>query len=219
MKGSVLKVLAALLFLGGVPSLASASTINIGLFTLNDDGSSTFFGVVNLTGPTSSLPPDYPIETALTIDTSTLSLTATLNGGGTITIPGTGFFTSDADGNVNCTTAGDAGAAIDPGCNFAAYQLTSATLTGTLSPTSGLVGLPSGFIGIQSAFTVTLLPTSGNDFLTAGDFVDLQATLIPGERVPEPSTLMLLPFGMGLVARYRLRRHMPPRRRFDRRGE
>jgi len=212
MKSFVLRALAALIAIGCFSHTASASTIKIGVLSFDDLSGIQTFDITNLTGA-NSLSPDYPVATPLTITVT--GLTAAKNGGGTLTLTGSAF-TTDASGNVNCTAVGDASLG---GCNFAAYDLLSATLTGTLSPTSGLTGLPAGFSGILSPFTVSLLPGAGNNLLTAGDFTDIEATLVADtSQVPEPSTLMLLQLGIGALGSYRLRHHAPLLRRFTGRG-
>jgi hypothetical protein len=68
---------------------------------------------------------------------------------------------------------------------------------------------------------VGLLPGVGNNLLTAGDFTDIEATLVADTSqvpVPEPSTLMLLQLGIGALGSYRLRHHAPLLRRFTGRG-
>jgi hypothetical protein len=184
-------------------SVAAAAPIQIGLFSF-DTGTPTgdSFSISNFTGP-GALPPDFPLETLLTF--SVTSLVAELSGGGTLTVDGSAF-TSDAAGNVTCAEAGDAGTG---DCNFAAYELLSATIMGTLAPTSGLLGLPPGFVGIASAFSATLTPSGAcGSFLTAGcEAVVIEATLVPdtGVPVPEPSTIILLQLGVGALAARRLR--------------
>jgi hypothetical protein len=199
-------VVAALLAIGCFSNVASASPIKIGVFSFDDLGGEYTFNITNLTG-LAAVPPDYPVETALTFDVT--SLTASTEGGGTLTL-GTSAFTTDPFGNVNCTAAGDASTG---GCNFAAHALVSATLVGTLAPISGLTGLPPGFSGIVSSFSVTVLPTSGPT-LAPGDFADIEAT-----PVPEPSTLMLVQLGVGALGAYKLRRNPRFLQRFTRRVE
>ncbi len=181
------------------------------MLSLDDLDGVSVFNVTNLTGA-GALPPDYPIETLL--EFTVTGLTANKEGGGTLSLTG-GAFSDDGSGNVNCTATGDASTG---GCNFAAYDLVSATLTGTLSPTSALLGLPPGFSGIQSAFSVTLLPSAGN-ILAAGDFVDIEATLVESTNpvpVPEPSTIVLLQLGLGALAGRKFRHYLPFTRRRDR---
>jgi len=205
MKGPFPRILPTLLVVMSLSSVASATPIQIGLFSF-DTGTVTgdSFSISNLTG-LGALPPDFPLDTLIAFDVTNLS--ATLSGGGTLTVDGSAF-TSDAAGNVNCTQPGDAGTG---DCNFAAYELLSATITGTLTPTSGLTGLPAGYVGIESAFTATLTPGCGT-FLTAGcDAIIIEATLVPDTSgpapVPEPSTAILLALGIGGLATYRLHRN------------
>jgi hypothetical protein len=199
MKAFVAKVLAALCLMTCVPSVAAAATIQIGLLSFDGDASFNTFNVTNLTGP-GALPPDFPIETLLAITVTGLNVS--VDGGGTFFI-GASAFTTDASGNVNCTAAGDASAG---DCNFAAYQVLGATLTGTLAPTAGLVGLPAGFVGIESAFTASLTPGCGQ-FLEAGcDAVIIDATAV-ADAVPEPSTVVLVGLGAAAFGAYSRRRN------------
>ena len=76
----------------------------------------------------------------------------------------------------------------------------SAVLTGTLSPLTGLAGLPAGDTGILATFTTTILPNTGCGpngdtvtTLTAGcDAAVINATGVNPAAVPEPATWMLL---------------------------
>jgi len=202
MRASLPKILALLLIVMSCSSAASAATIQVGVFSY-DTGTPAgdSFSVTNLTG-LNALPPDFPLEPLLTFTITNFS--ASLLGGGTLAIDPSKFST-DASGNVNCLSPGDAGAG---DCNFAAYDLLSATISGTLSPVA-VTGLPAGFIGIESAFIATLTPTC-NRLLTAGcDAVVIEATLVPETPqvpVPEPSTAMLLQLGLGALAVYKLRK-------------
>ena len=210
MKSFVLRTLAALIVFGGFSHTASASTIKVGFLSFDDLGGVYTFDITSLTGA-NSFAPDYPVSTPLTFTVT--GLTAAKNGGGTLTLPGSAFTTDASTGNVNCLAAGDA---FTGGCDFASYDLLSATLTGTLSPTSGLTGLPAGFSGILSSFSVTLFPSAGNNLLSPGDFVDIEATLVADTSqvpVPEPSTLMLMQLGIGALGSYKLRHHAPLLRR------
>jgi hypothetical protein len=200
----VSRVLALVFVFGCYATAASATTIDLGILSFDADvlasGSFTF-DITNLTG-LNAFPPDFPIGTPLTITVT--SLTASTSGGGALTLTGSDFTAVDSAGDVNCTVAGDAGSGA---CNFAAYLLTSATLTGTLSSTAGLVGLPPGFIGIESTFTATLTPSSGATLIAGFDAVPIEATLVPAapiSPVPEPSTWVLLDTGLlGLLAAYK----------------
>jgi hypothetical protein len=202
MRSSLRRTLALVFVFSCLARAASATAIPVGLLSFDENNGTFAFNVTNLTG-LSAFPPDYPITTPLTITVS--ALTADVDGGGTLTVPGSAFET-DPFGNVNCTKPGDAGSA---GCNFAAYSLSSALLSGTFSPLSGLTGLPPGFVGIQGAFTATLLPSAGAT-LTVGDFVNIEATLVEpetGSPVPEPPTAILMEIGLfGLFARHKFNR-------------
>ncbi len=202
MRSSLRRTLALAFVFSCLARAASATAIPVGLLSFDENNGTFAFNVTNLTG-LGALPPDYPITTPLTITVS--ALTADVKGGGTLTVPGSAFET-DAFGNVTCTAPGDAGSA---GCNFAAYSLSTAVLSGTFNPISGLAGLPPGFVGIQGAFTATLLPSAGTT-LTAGDFVNIEATLVQpetGSPVPEPSTAILMEVGLfGLFARHKFNR-------------
>ena len=203
MTRSMTKVLASLLFVAFFSSVASAAPI-VGIGFLSFDSgqlAGDVFDVTNLTG-LSALTPDFPIETQLTFTIT--QLTATKSGGGTLSLGG-GAFTTDAGGNVNCTTAGDAASG---GCDFGAYTLLSAVITGTLSPITGLTGLPPGFTGIVGTFSATLTPGCDTASLSAGcDVTTIDAELVPAATpVPEPATLLQLGMGM-LAGGYRLRRH------------
>jgi len=190
------KPLILLLVLGCCSMVASADAIGVGLLTFdaNTLTAPAAFDILNLTGA-NAFPPDFPFTTQLTI--SVTNLVANLQGGGTLTILGSRFTVVDPQGDLNCTVAGDAGSG---GCDVAAYNILSATLTGTLSPLTGLAGLPAGDSGIASAFTTTITPNAGcgpNEgtatILTAGcDSAVVNATGIPRtSSVPEPSTWIL----------------------------
>src|SRR5688572_10410571 len=202
MQALVAKVLAASCVMTCVPSVATAATIQIGLLSLDSDASLNTFNVTNLTGP-GAPSPDFPIETLLAFTVTGVNVS--VDGGGSFSI-GPGAFTTDGSGNVNCTAAGGASTG---DCNFAAYQVLGATLTGTLAPTAGLVGLPAGFLGIESAFTASLTPGC-SQFLEAGcDAVIIEATLVADSAVPvpEPSTAVLVGLGTAALGVYRRRRN------------
>jgi hypothetical protein len=209
MKGSCPRILAALLAVLSCSSAASAATIQIGLFSYDANTSAgDTFNIFNLTGDLID-DPAFPVETQLAFTVS--SFLATLNGGGTLTL-GSSAFADDGLGNVNCTATGFP---TTGGCNFAAFDVTSVTISGTLSPTFGLLGLPAGFVGIESTFQAILTAAPGV-FLTPGDAVIIEAMLVPSTpptSVPEPSTMMLLQLGMGALGGYRYRRQIPFLRR------
>ena len=193
------------MFIGCCSGIALADPIGVGLLTY--DGvpftSPAMFDITNLTGA-NAFAPDFPITTQLTFTIT--SLVANLQGGGTFTLAGSNFTAVDPQGDLNCTVAGDASTG---GCDLAAYNLLSATLTGTLSPLTGLAGLPAGDVGIASAFTVTMTPdascgTSGT--LTPGcDAAVIYATGIARGAVPEPSTWIFVATALACGLMFRLR--------------
>jgi hypothetical protein len=190
----LLRVLALLFVISCFSRIASADTIGVGELTYDALPAATF-DITNLTGANSAIDPiDFPISTQLTITVT--SLVANVQGGGPITISGSDFTVADAQDDLNCTVAGDAGTG---GCDFSAYTLLSATLTGTLSPLTGLAGLPAGDTKILGTFTATILPNAGcgpkgdtGTTLTAGcDAATINATGVNPAAVPEPATWML----------------------------
>jgi hypothetical protein len=193
--------------------VASAAPIQIGLLTFDAVTDSIWtFNITNLTGPDQAIPPEFPIKTLLTFNVTHLTATTST---GLLDIDGSAF-TVDASGNVNCTLSGDAGSG---GCNFAAYALSSATLTGTLTPMADLLGLPPGFVGIESTFTATITPGCDPDtgFLVAGcDAAIIEAALVPAPTpAPEPATALLLSIGaVGLLVRQRHRLNRAARSRW-----
>jgi hypothetical protein len=193
------RLLLALFALGLMSAVAHADNIAVGDLSYDAiSASQSQFDITNLTG-TDSFPPDFPITTPLTITVT--QVVATLSTGGTVTLPGSDFTVVDSEGDVDCTAAA---------CNLFSDLITSAVLTGTLSPTTGLAGLPAGDSGIESAFTTTITPSCGTTDLSAGcDTAIIYATGIStsggggGSTAPEPGTwgLMLVGFVGLLVAR------------------
>jgi len=205
------RVLISLFVLGVCSNVAFANLIGVGELTFDTLPAATF-DITNLTGANSAIDPiDFPISTQLTITVT--SLVANLQGGGTITLSGSDFTLADAQGDLNCSVAGLAGSG---GCDFSAYTLLSATLTGTLSPLTGLAGLPAGDTGILSPFTVTILPNAGcgpdggtATTLTAGcDAAVINATGVNSAAVPEPATWTLLSAALiALLVGYKINRN------------
>jgi hypothetical protein len=186
------------LVIGCFCKIASADQIGVGLLTYDAiSASDNEFDITNLTG-TDAFPPDFPITTQL--DISVTSLVVDLAGGSTITLPGSDFTTVDSEGDEDCTGAG---------CNLFGDNITSATLTGTFSPTTGLSGLPAGDTGIEAAFTTTITPACGTTYLDAGcDAAEIYATGTSTTTAPEPGILALVGIGITgllLIGRKRLR--------------
>jgi hypothetical protein len=176
-------------------TLANADMVAIGelTFDANTPSALATFDITNLTG-LDAFPPDFPITTPLSIGVT--GLVANLQSGGTITLKGSDFSVADAFGDINCTLAGDAASGR---CDFAAYQVTSATLTGTVSPATGLAGLPAGDTVIARTFSTTIVPNVGCGpsggvaaTLTAGcDIAVIDATA-SATAVPEPRSLPIV---------------------------
>jgi hypothetical protein len=180
----------SLLAVGLMCAVAHADNIPVGDLSYDAISSTTSqFDITNLTGA-GALPPDAPITTLLNF--AGLSLVVNFTSGPSLTLPGSDF-TVEPDGEVDCDA---------PACNLFGDNITSATLTGTLSPTSGLSGLPGSDTGILSAFTTTITPDSVNctgGTLEAGcDTAIIYATGTTGVvPTPEPETWGLI--GIGLV--------------------
>ncbi len=195
-----------LVAVGFCSELATADSIGVGLLTFDLDTATApaAFDITNLTGMNASVP-DFPVTTPLTITVT--NLTANLLGGGTITINASDFSVVDTQGDVNCTVVGFAASG---GCDFSPYNIVSATLTGTLSPTTGIAGLPPGDTGILSTFSTTITPNVGcgpmggtTTTLTAGcDVAVINASAVPEPATPIVPALLMI----GLLVSYKLRR-------------
>jgi hypothetical protein len=179
-----------------IATVASADPIAVGDLTYDSISSTqNQFDITNLTGANEVAlgdPMDFPISSPLTITVT--DLTVNFTSGPSLVLPGSDFGVVDAALDVDCT----AGA-----CNTFGDSITSATLTGTFSPTTGLSGLPAGDTGILAAFTTTITPDPVNctgGTLSAGcDTSIIYATGITGSGpapVPEPGTVALLGSGM-----------------------
>ena len=162
-------------------STALADSYNIGIVAYNltnATGSSpgtAEFDITNETGVNSSAP-DFPVADTLTFQN--LSLEVFFSNSTTQTFSlGTGtplFSTSE--------------------------QITSATLTGTLSPTTAVNVEGVGAVNLLPSFTATIMPLSGlylnpGDPSTLGDFAIIQAQTQPSSSVPEPAAGVLLMTG------------------------
>jgi hypothetical protein len=193
MARAIVRLLAAVLMVGGIAHAAAA--VPIGLLTfdaLTETGAT--FNVTNLTG--GLFAPDFPILTPLTIDVT--DLTAVTRDGATLAIGGSNFQIVDEAGDVNCTAPGDAGSG---GCNVAAYEIVSATLRGTVSPVTGIAGLPEGFDSLMSTFSATLGPSCGDTLIAGCDLAIIEATPTTAPTtVPEPPPASLLGAGLAALA-------------------
>ena len=178
------------------PAAAFADSVAVGDLTYDATSSSTDqFDITDLTG-TAAFPPDAPITTPVSITVT--SLVVNFSGGSSLTLPGSDFSVVDSSGDVNCTNSA---------CNLFGDNIVSAVLNGTLSPTTGLTGLPAGDTGILTDFSTTITPDSvnctGGTLLAGCDSAIIYATGVSGTTsatvsAPEPSTWALL--GMGLLA-------------------
>jgi len=191
-----LQPIALLFAIACFSAIAFADQIAVGDLSYDAISSSTDqFDITNLTG-LSAFPPDFPITSLLTFTVS--SLVVNFSTGPALNLPGSDFSVVDADGDLDCDAAG---------CNLFGDNITSATLSGTLSPTSGLSGLPAGDTGIASGFSTTITPGCGGATLVAGcDTAIIYTTGISGGAVPEPNYLAFCITVIGLaVIRARLR--------------
>jgi PEP-CTERM motif len=205
MQRTLTRLMISLLAMGLMCAVAHADDIGVGDLSFDAatlSGTSATLDITNLTGD-NAFPPDFPITTPVTI--SVTQVVVDLLGGGTITLPGSDFTVVDPQGDVDCTAAA---------CDLSGDLVTGATLTGTLSPTSGLSGLPAGDTGILAGFSTTISPGGcgdGSDVLETGcDTAIIYATGTTGgggPTVPEPGTWGLMAIGLVglLVARRSLR--------------
>ena len=142
-----------------------AGTFSFDLLQIGPSGSVFGFDVFNGTQPGGGSP------VATFVDFVSLTLTITLTGGGTMTVP---------------LTATDPFGDFSTGALFSSGQILSATLTGTFAPTT--ITLADGTVVIVDATLSAAL--NGSGALQGGELVTINATIL--ETVPEPSTLLLL---------------------------
>jgi hypothetical protein len=160
-------------------ALAHADTFPVGTLSfdlLQTDSSGSLYGldVFNGTQPGGG----SPVSTFLTF--SNLALSVTFSAGGTASV---------------ALTPTDALGDFSTGAIFSADQLLSATLTGTFSPTTGILANAS-IVNIDPAFSTLLTDTSGGP-LQDGDLAIINATTTV-QSTPEPSPALLLLFGVAL---------------------
>lgn len=194
-----LRIAIVLLLSLAVPT-AFADTYNVGFISYdltNPNGSSsgtTQFDITNETGANSSFSADFPITDALTLQNLSLVVSFADLSSETFSLDSTTplFTTSD--------------------------QITSATLTGTLTPLTGVNVFGVGTVTLLPDFTATIMPSSGL-YLTAGDpngtlgdFALITASTPPPSNATEPSTLLLLVTGLcGFTLRMRTARALTER--------
>jgi hypothetical protein len=174
-------------------SSALATTIPLGYvgWYVDIPGSTGSFNIFNGSG-SNSLPPDFPITTALSL--SSLSLTVHFAGGGT-TVYGSSYFTPNLDGlsfdGSDIAIGGGNPLPID------------ATLTGSFSATSILVDT-LGAVSILPTFSATILPSDGNTTLSDFDFayINVETTAGTGGTTPEPSSLLLAGLAVALAMKW-----------------
>lgn len=153
------------------------------------------FDIANQTGPNASIAPDTTFPVTTSVNFSSLSLSVTFVGGGTV-VYGSSDFTLIGDGlSYDGPALGIGGTNPLP---------TSATLTGDFSPLT--VTLNDGeVVTIDSTFTATISPDPGNTTLVDGDLAVIYAsTSTTTGGTPEPGTWLLALTGvLGLaLSRY-----------------
>lgn len=158
-----------------LPAAAHADSIAVGniVLTYVDTTGQLGFQVNNLTGPSDGCGATvtgpntgcYPVATILSFDDVSLTATYTVNGGPvqtlSVTIPSSDDSYMDP-GNAYCGVFG-----VDPGCGDANYALAfsapvgeidllSATITGTLSPDTGITLTDGSTPTLVGTFSATL---------------------------------------------------------------
>lgn len=158
-------------------SHAKADTLTVGTFSfdlLQTGASGPVFGFDLFNGTQ----PGGGSQVATFVNFVSLTLTLTLMGGGTMTVP---------------LTPTDAFGDFSTGALFSSGQILSATLTGTFAPTT--VTLADGTVVIIGATLSAVLNNLTGGPLQGGELVTINATVL--QTVSEPSTLVLL--GLSLL--------------------
>jgi hypothetical protein len=175
-------VLAVVIVFLGCCDRSFADSVPIGIFSYDPFSVAPgfdIFDIYNATGG-SSFPP-FPVTTSLTLDNLTLVVT---------------------NADTTLTTYSSLPAAGEGPTFFTDTQVLDSTsplgavLTGTISPVT--ITLADGStVNIAGDFTTDLAPSSGPSLMAASDFAIIYAST---QAVPEPSSLLLLGFGLALVA-------------------
>jgi hypothetical protein len=189
-------LLLAIVCVGGMAS--AQGTYAVGDLSYDQiSGSDNEFDITNLTG-SNAFPSAFPITSLLTF--SVTNLVVNFTSGPALTLPGSDFTVVDIAGDVDC--------AAGP-CNLFGDNITSAVLTGTFSPTTGLSGLTLPDTGILAAFSTTITPGCGTSTLDAGcDTAIINATGNGGgiSATPEPGAFSLICVGVLLIGIMRVAR-------------
>jgi hypothetical protein len=176
-------------------AIASADTYDVGIFSYDQiSASDNQFDITNCAAANAAAcgVPEIDPQLAFTIT----SLVVNFTSGPSLTLPGSDF-TTDASGDEDCTASA---------CNVFGDSITSATVTGTFSPTTGLSGLTLPDTGILAAFSATLTPSSGSTLNAGIDAAYVTATGTSGvtSPVPEPQAVWFLGTVMGVFLTRRI---------------
>lgn len=166
-------------------TIAFADQIAVGLLAydqISADQTQTQFDILNLTGDDAGL--GFPITSDLTFNIT--SLVVNFTGGASATFTGSEFTVEDPEDDVDCDLT------VTPACNLNGDSITSAVLTGTFSPTTGLSGLPAGDTGIEAGFSETITPSSGSTLIAGADSATIYATGTGTPALPEPGAWELV---------------------------